>query len=65
MEKDFARVTDTLVPMQAFDKLGALLKKVWLNAQQQGKRHFWHTYFYEVALQMGQKQTYATRAKEC
>ncbi|WP_446470571.1 deoxyhypusine synthase family protein [Xenorhabdus stockiae] len=65
LKKDFSRVTDTLVPAQAFDKLGALLKESWLNAQQQGERHFWHEYFYELALQMAQKPNYATRAKEC
>lgn len=49
-EQGWARVTDTLIPSSAFDKVAALLRPVWQHAQHTGQRRFWHEYLSEVAL---------------
>lgn len=60
-----ARVTDTLVPMEAFDIVGDLLKKQWCSARDSLSRRFWHEFFYEAVLQEKKKPIYGNRPQEC
>ncbi|GGB11299.1 deoxyhypusine synthase [Brucella endophytica] len=60
-----ARVTDTLIPKEAFDVVGEMLKSRWLSTQSASGRRFWHDYFYDVAHQEGGKSAYGKRPNEC
>lgn len=59
-----ARVTDALIPEEAFDIVGRLLKNRWEMTQNESGRRFWHEYFYDVVRQEGGKSAYGKRPSE-
>lgn len=47
------RVTDTSIPEDgAFRAVEAILVPMWQNPSRNGKRRFWHEYFYELILSL-------------
>ena len=49
LEAGFCRVTDTSIPEdEAFRAVEKIVVPLWESADWEGRRHFWHEYFYEL-----------------
>jgi len=54
LEERMRRVTDTSIPEdEAFRAVERFLVPMWNRAGERGERRFWHEYFYELVLTMG------------
>ncbi|GAK54739.1 deoxyhypusine synthase [Candidatus Moduliflexus flocculans] len=48
------RVTDTSIPEdEAFRAVEKIIVPLWKSASQEGRRHFWHEYFYQLVRNLG------------
>lgn len=60
------RVTDTCIPEeQAFRAIENLLIPAWRQAHAQGKRQFWHEYFYDLVLDPKLTCKFDGKPEEC
>lgn len=58
-KKGLNRVTDTCIPEEeAFRRLDKVVMKYWQKADQSGKRHFPHEFFYQILLSGDLKESY-------
>ena len=60
-----ARVTDTLLPETAFNKVKTLMLPRWRAALESGKRRFWHEYFYDVITDPSSRDLFDGDPDEC
>jgi deoxyhypusine synthase len=59
------RVTDTSIPEdEAFRAVEKIIMPMWKNATAEGKRRFWHEYFYELIQDLG-TDLYQGKPDEC
>ena len=55
LEERMRRVTDTSIPEdEAFRAVEKIVVPMWKRASDSGDRRFWHEYFYELVLTMGE-----------
>ena len=55
LEERMRRVTDTSIPEdEAFRAVEKIVVPMWKRASESGDRRFWHEYFYELVLTMGE-----------
>ena len=55
LEDRMRRVTDTSIPEdEAFRAVEKIVVPMWKRASEKGDRRFWHEYFYELVLTMGE-----------
>src|SRR4029078_4797439 len=55
LEERMRRVTDTSIPEdEAFRAVEKIVVPMWKRASEKGDRRFWHEYFYELVLKMGE-----------
>jgi deoxyhypusine synthase len=55
LEERMRRVTDTSIPEdEAFRAVEKILVPMWTRASDRGDRRYWHEYFYELVLTMGE-----------
>jgi deoxyhypusine synthase len=65
LEDRMRRVTDTSIPEdEAFRAVEKFIVPMWLDATQNGKRRFWHEYFYELIQKIPAK-LHEGPAEEC
>jgi deoxyhypusine synthase len=65
LEDRMRRVTDTSIPEdEAFRAVEKYIVPMWKNASKEGKRRFWHEYFYELVQAVDQK-LYQGNPDEC
>jgi deoxyhypusine synthase len=56
LEERMRRVTDTSIPEdEAFRAVEKIVVPMWKRASERGDRRFWHEYFYELVLTMGEE----------
>lgn len=66
LARDQRRVTDTSIPEdEAFRKVEKLMVPMWQEAKSEGKRRFWHEYFYDLVLDPRLRPSYEGRPEEC
>ncbi len=55
LDERMRRVTDTSIPEdEAFRAVEKIVVPMWKRASERGDRRFWHEYFYELVLTMGE-----------
>ncbi len=65
LEQRMRRVTDTTIPEdEAFRAVEKYLVPRWKQASEQGERHFWHEYFYELIQALG-PELYQGNPEDC
>lgn len=66
LNNQLSRVTDTVIPQEeAFDKIKAMMLPLWREAQDAGRRQFWHEYFYKLITDPALKAHYDGKPEEC
>ncbi|WP_422929718.1 deoxyhypusine synthase family protein [Singulisphaera sp. PoT] len=60
------RVTDTSIPEdEAFRAVEKILVPMWKQATSSGTRRFWHEYFYDLVLAIGEDHLYEGDPEQC
>ncbi|MDP2825599.1 MAG: deoxyhypusine synthase family protein [Sulfuritalea sp.] len=65
LQDRLSRVTDTVIPEEAFGKIKAMMLPRWQQAQYAGQRKFWHEYFYDLITDPAIKVHYEGKPEEC